>query len=321
MKRKSRLRGGTGLGNFAWASGLALGAACALATPAASAQPAAPPDDLRIIGARDTARTRYPTCTNTSPSAADVNSAKAAHTTAKSAFDGGNYKVAITQWTIAYGFDCNRPAVFKNLALAYEGDKDLLMAIAVTEIYLARTPGEDPAPFNAQIAGWRMALKIPPAPIAGSVVGTPAETKKDPVVVTPLDPSSPDVEMKRPFGPGPWIVFSLGAATAIGGAVVLALGRVDVADAEEQCGGHTNCTPDQIDLGNGGNTLTGVGAGLLGGGVAIAVGGLIWQFVGNKAVATSAGNETKSEGFLSPSVTFDPSFGPGWAGGSFRGTF
>lgn len=299
-----------------------MGFACALATQVAEAQPAEPMDDLRIIGARDTARTRYPTCTNTTPSAADVNSAKAAHTTAKTAFDGGNFKVAVTQWTIAYGFDCNRPAVFKNLALAYEGDRDLLMAIAVTEIYLARTPGEDPAPFNAQIARWRKTLGIAPAPTGVRTPPKPDEPlKTEPDPMPRLGGAPPDVETSRPFGPGPWIVFSLGAATAIGGAVVLALGRVDVADAEEQCGGHTNCTADQIELGNGGNTLTGVGAGLLGGGVAIAVGGLIWQFVGNKAVAVRAGNETKAGGFLSPSVTFDPSFGPGWAGGTLRGTF
>lgn len=287
---------------------LAVCGAALVAPHAALAQAADGERDPRVVDARKMAMSRYPTCKKMEPRPADVEAAGTAHQSAKKAVEEGKFSVAVSQWTLAYSFDCSRPSVFLNLARAY-GPDDPAMGIAVMEIYLAREPGVDPVPHNKEIAQWRAVLGPPPV-----------VEKSTPVGGKVIEPTK-DVETKRPFGPGPWILFGVGAAAAIGGAVTLALGRVDVADAEEQCGGHTNCTQEQIDLGNGGNTLTGVGAGLLGGGVAIAVGGLIWQFVGNKPVASSAGNEKQADGFLSPSVTFDPSFGPGWAGGTLRGAF
>jgi hypothetical protein len=277
----------------------------------AQAQPmdASTETDPRLIDARKKAKGAYPTCDKKEPLKADVERAGEAHTRAKEALGRNDYTTALREWNLAYGADCTRPGVFKNLALAYEGLGDFAMAIAVTEIFLARMPGADPVPLNQQISEWTAKLGPPPK----------VEPKGEDTTPTKPTTTQPDLETKRPFGPGPWIMFGVGTAALVAGVAVLTVGRINVGDAEAQCGGHTNCTQPQIDLGTQGNTLTGAGAGLLGGGAAIAIGGLIWQFVGNKPVA--AGNKADTTGFMSPRVTFEPSLGPGLTGGTLHGSF
>lgn len=265
-----------------------------------------------MVKAREEAAAKYPACMKPTPAAEDVERARTMSLTAIDVADK-DPKQAINLWTVAYGFDCSRPRVFENIAKAYGKAGEPAMAIAVMEIYVARVPNADGGETSQLMSTWRMEL----GPPQGENPKPGDDVKPKP---SPGNPQ-PDAATKRPFGPGPWIVFAVGGAAMIGGAAVLAVGRIDVADAEEQCGGHTNCTPEQIDLGNGGNTLTGVGAGLLGGGAAIAIAGLIWQFAGNKPVAVSTGNEKPASGFFSPRVEFDPSFAPGWFGGVLRGAF
>lgn len=294
--------------------------ACVIAHPAM-----AKPDDKRVVVARKQAAEKYPVCAKLRPTDADEERARNTHMTALDVVKT-DPKKAVELWTLAYGFDCSRPLVLDNLARAYGSASEPAMGIAVMELFVARAPTADvnPAEVSKLTMDWRAALGPPTEmvdPEADPNWDKQKEGEGDGGKREPdAKPTPTEGDMKRPFGPGPWIVFGVGGATMIGGAIALAIGRVNVGDAETQCGGHTNCTPEQIELGNGGNTLTGVGAGLLAGGGAIAVAGLIWQFAGNKPVAVG-GNEKPATGFLSPSVTFDPAFGPGLVGGTLRGAF
>lgn len=290
--------------------------ACVIARPAM-----AKPDDKRVVVARKSAAEKYPPCMKPKPLAEDEERARNTHLTAMDVVKT-DPKKAVELWTLAYGFDCSRPLVLDNLARAYGTANDPAMGIAVMELFVARAPAQDvdAAAVSKLTMEWRAALGTPTDMVDPDADPDWDKKKPDPKPDPGPKPTPTDGDMKRPFGPGPWIVFAVGGATMIGGAVALAIGRVNVGDAETQCGGHTNCTQDQIDLGNGGNTLTGVGAGLLAGGGAIAVAGLIWQFAGNKPVP-AAGNEKPATGFMSPTVTFDPAFGPGLIGGTLRGAF
>ncbi|MFO0614502.1 MAG: hypothetical protein U0414_18095 [Polyangiaceae bacterium] len=295
-----------------WIIGAAIAICAAGALPATALAQAG---DTRLADARTRATNLYPTCSNMHPSAADVDHAATAHEAATSAYSKEDWKTAIDQWNSAFQYDCTRPSVFNNLAMSYS-HIDLPMAIAVLEIYAMRDPTANQADASDRIARWKMQAGIIETPADG----VKPTSEKDEKAEKHVDASA-DLETKRPFGPGPWILFGVGSAALLTGVAVLTVGRINVNDAEAQCGGHTNCTQPEIDLGTTGNTLTGAGAGLLGGGAAIAIGGLIWQFVGNKPVTIKSGNKSETTGFLSPRLTFEPSFGPGLTGGALHGSF
>jgi hypothetical protein len=98
----------------------------------------------------------------------------------------------------------------------------------------------------------------------------------------------------RPFGAKPWFLVGGGGAIAIVGAILLPIGITNVNNAAATCPTRVNCAQSVADQGNSGRTETGVGAGLLAGGVALAAGGLIWQLAANKpsAAAPSAPPQT-----------------------------
>jgi hypothetical protein len=77
-----------------------------------------------------------------------------------------------------------------------------------------------------------------------------------------------------------------GGAIAIVGAVLLPIGLGNVNSAQAICGPNHNMCPNNsaaIAQGNAGLAETRAGGVLIGVGVAAAVGGLAWQFAGNKA--------------------------------------
>jgi hypothetical protein len=90
-------------------------------------------------------------------------------------------------------------------------------------------------------------------------------------------------EGPRPYGAKPWILVGGGGVIAIVGAVLLPIGLKNISNAEaacpnRMCGKNTSAA----DQGNAGRAESVSGGVLLGAGVALAIGGLAWQFGGNK---------------------------------------
>ncbi len=78
---------------------------------------------------------------------------------------------------------------------------------------------------------------------------------------------------------GPLVLGGVGLAAGAAGAVLLALGAADQADAEEQCGGTTGCPESVRPLVDSGANKIIAGDVVLGVGGALAVGGAIWLIV------------------------------------------
>ncbi len=265
--------------------------------------------EARIDEARAKAATLYPTC-NKKPSDADLKGAKGSHTAAKEFLERGAYDKAIESWHDAYGFDCSRPSVFYNLGNAYERSGDKAMTVAVLELAVQRDPDADKSTLQAKIENLRAAIASEhPSPSKGLNdhplgPGPKADDNK---------PTKP-TEGHRPFGPVPWITFGIGGATLVAGVSLLIVGHGNVSDAEKACPTHKGCDQKTQDLGNGGNTLTGAGIGLVAGGGALTIGSLVWQLAANgmkPSAAPSAG----------PAVTVTPSVSPRLAGAVISGRF
>lgn len=287
--------------------------ASAFAVLAALAPSIAHADDARIEDARKKAAALYPLCTKKA-SEADLKGAKGSHNAAKQFLELGRYDKAIESWNDAYTFDCSRPSVFYNLSNAYERNGDKPMTIAVLEIAIARDPEADKATLQAKVDNLKATILAEPvAPQPTKPPQAPADWSKLPPPSQPVAP--PDME--RPFGPAPWITFSVGAAALVTGIPVLIIGRGKVSKAETECPNHKCPGNDTsgISLGNTGNTMTGVGAGLLGGGAAIAIGSLIWQFAGNAPRAVQKPAATGA------SFTIVPSVSPALTGAMATGRF
>lgn len=261
--------------------------------------------DPRLDDARAKAQTLYPACSRT-PTDADLKGAKGSHEAAKQYLERGVYDKAIQSWNEAYGFDCSRPSVFQNLSTAYEKKGDKAMTIAVLELLIARDATVDKATTEAKIENLKKALAdepiAPPVPVD--------KPKADSGPVTPIDPNA-NTHLERPFGPAPWIVVGVGGAILVAGIPTLIVGRGKVSDAEKDCPTHKHCNANAQSEGNTGNVLTGVGAGLIGGGAAIAIGSIIWQFAGNgeKRVPNKE------------AWHFTPAVGPGFSGATLQRRF
>lgn len=263
--------------------------ACLAAEPVARAdapRAAGADEQVLIDAARHKAATLYPECTK-KPTDADLKGAKGSHNAAKQFLERGQYDKAIQSWNDAYGFDCSRPSVFYNLANAYERAGDRPMTIAVLELAIQRDPDADKPTLTAKTENLKKALAnepkgAPEGPKAdGKGAGAGPTTGGD--AAKPGDHGGRGPRrMERPFGPAPWITFAVGGAALVASVPVLIVGRGKVSDAEKVCPTHKGCDNATRDLGNSGNTLTGVGIGLAAGGGAIAIGSLVWQLAGNR---------------------------------------
>ncbi len=297
---------------------LAIGlSACALASGPALARADEADARARIDEARKKAAELYPPC-NKKPTDADLKGAKGSHTAAKQFLERGQYDKAIQAWNDAYGFDCSRPSVFANLSNAYERLGDKAMTIAVIEIALDRDPEADKATLTTKVENLRATLASEPKAGAeshgasGKPEGGPEAPKGGPVAA----PDKPGpVKHERPFGVAPWVTLGVGGAALVAGIPLLIVGRGKVADAEKVCPTHKLCDNATRDLGNTGNTFTGVGIGLLAGGGAIAIGSLVWQLAGNRERPV---RDASSRGLY---LTFDPVVSPSLSGAWVTGRF
>jgi hypothetical protein len=108
------------------------------------------------------------------------------------------------------------------------------------------------------------------------------------------------------------VVVGVGAAAAITGVVLFAVGASDVSDAAGKCPSRMGCPQDVADQGNNGRTLETVG-GIMGGiGLGVVAGGLIWHFLEPKTSTTTGA-------LVRPALR--PDVGAGYAGMTLTGSF
>ncbi|MEJ7732248.1 MAG: tetratricopeptide repeat protein [Polyangiaceae bacterium] len=229
----------------------------------------------------------FPPCSK-EPSPADVEGAAGSHRAAKAYYERGEYDKAVQLWRDAYSFDCSKPAVFLNMANAYEKKGDTAAAVAMLETYLARVPKDAPdvGTISAKVQNLKASLKSEPvAPVTPAVTTAPttapAPTSTGPDTLPP--PSG-----ARPYGVAPWIVTGVGVAALGAGVVVAIIGNGKVSDAEEQCTGRKSCPTPVADSGNTGRSMVTAGIIVAGVGAAAVTGGLIWQLGFNHPASSEA---------------------------------
>ena len=265
----------------------------------------------------------FPPC-NREPTPADIEGAAGSHRAAKAYYERGEYDRAVQLWRDAYNFDCTKPAVFLNMANAYEKKGDKVAAIAMLETYLVRAKD---APDKDTIAAKINNLKSSLKPTDANPPPHPADTGTPPpptptATVAPDKPPPPTGE--RPYGIVPWIVAGAGVATAAVGIIPLAIGFGRISDAEFICGAdHTSCpkdpTPKQeriIADGETGQDMVTIGWIVVGAGGALLVGGLVWQFVFNSPKPVTTTGQASARG---PQIT--PVVGPRQSGLVLTGQF
>jgi len=275
----------------------------------------------------------FPPCTR-EPSQADLEGAAGAHKAAKAYYERGDYDKAIERWREAYSFDCAKPAVFLNLANAYEKKGDKASAIAMLELYLTRAKDPpDAATIATKVNNLKASLKQQPD-TAPSGTATPppvpsASSSADPgPAPTGTGPDKlPPPTGERPFGFVPWIVVGIGGAAVVTGVIVLVMGQSKISAAEDLCGpDHGHCPPvskqtkaekNIIADGQTGQTMSTIGSVVLGVGGAAILGGLAWQLFGNnpKEATPSRG------GLLAPSLRVLPDVGADHSGLVVSGAF
>jgi hypothetical protein len=109
----------------------------------------------------------------------------------------------------------------------------------------------------------------------------------------------------------------VGAVAAVVGAIVWPMGLSQVSTAEKKCPTHVGCDQQTSNDGNSGRNKATAGGALVIGGVAVAAGGLLWQFLLNKPKP----NGPKTGQPNAPSVAVTPVLGPGAAGVSIARGF
>lgn len=266
---------------------------------------------LAVPALADTAQD-FPACTH-DPTPADLEGAAGAHKAAKAYYERGEYDKAVDRWREAYSFDCTKPAVFLNLANAYERKGDRASTVAMLELYLTRAPKDAPdlATIATRVSNLKASIKNEPPPTpSASASAAPATTAAP--TATPAGPTGPVGE--RRFGIAPWIVAGGGAALLVTGVILLPVGSGMESDAADQCpdrGKTSGCPQDVVDKGNSGILLQKLGGVFLGVGGAALAGGIVWQFVFNEPKAAPKAGR----------VTLTPTLAPKHAGAVVSGTF
>lgn len=284
---------------------LGLGAAIALSVSLAFAAP-----DSNL----------YPECTR-KPTAADLDGAKGAHKAASQFYERGDYEKAIRYWTDAYGFDCNAHGVLINIANSFEKKGDKAAAVVALETYLKRA-GNDPN-MEEKLKNLKASM---PAPKATAPVPT-AEPTAAPSAAPTAMPTAPVPDGPRPYGYKPWIVVGAGAAVAAAGGVLLPIGLGKVAEAEKACPPPNHTCPNDanlqknVDTGNTGRLLKGVGIATLAAGGATLLGGLVWQLALNKPEASAKTGRAAPRGKVKAAVRVVPAIGPNDTGVIVTGSF
>lgn len=246
-------------------------------------------------------KNQYPPCTK-APAKAQEEAARNAHKAAMAAFDGQRWDEAAKLWTSAYGFDCSRPKVFKNLGQSFENSGKLHEAVAMFELLMERAASEVSDDLPPHVHELRMKIEA---------LDREADAKKPPDEA-PAKPAGP-VATERPLGPAPWIVVGVGGGALVAGAVLLPVGLTAASSAADQCAdpeARTGCPVEARDDGEQGELMSQIGQGLLYGGAGTAALGLVLQFAlnGERPVAEGAAGVA-------------PLLGPGVAGVAWTGRF
>jgi tetratricopeptide (TPR) repeat protein len=229
----------------------------------------------------------------------------------KAYYDEGNYEQAIIQFREAYKRDCSKHDLLIIISRAYELKGDRAEAIRALELYVDRVPAAS-GEHRTRIENLKIQLAKANAAAASASSAGPAKP----------------VENREHTVP-PWIVVGIGGAVIISGIVVIATSP----SLPANCNSDTN-TCEKIDPDGAGpkpletsesasfknrSETAGqakdqpkYGAILIGAGVAIVAGGLLWHFL-------EPTGPVETTGKIKPKLT--PQAAPGYAGLSLGGTF
>jgi tetratricopeptide (TPR) repeat protein len=240
----------------------------------------------------------YPAaCAGSSVLPAKSDEAHAFYGAGRALYDEGNYDAAIAQFREAYKRDCSKHDLLVIISRSYELKGDRAEAVRALEVFLER---------------------VKDSPDAGTHRTKIDNLKKQIAAQPPPPPPVPPAEVREHTIP-PWIVVGLGGAAVVAGVVVLATAP----KLPDGCIPETKKCPrlpaesdtafqDRQDRAGASQNQPTIGAVVLGGGLVLVAGGLLWHFLEPTGpVTSSAALKPK----LKPDVT------PGYAGLSLGGTF
>ncbi|HEY1956313.1 MAG TPA: hypothetical protein VGH28_11890 [Polyangiaceae bacterium] len=274
--------------------------------------------------------TQYPGCPDPPPklSPAEVEAAHASYKVGVEAYNRGDYQKALDNFREAFRRDCSKVALLNFISRAYEGLGNKPEAIHALEVYLQRNPrAEDAEDIQTRIKNLKSQVgstSTATATVTATVTATATATETAAPTATATVAPTATGEV-RTHGAAPWVVVGVGAAAAIAGGVMIAVGQGKLDDAHANCTvnvadpSHPNCPTlpgiNDIDQSNKqrtdwqsqGNVVRGVGIAVAAVGVAAIAGGIIWHFVEPTGPKTSA--------------SLVPVFAPGYAGLSMSGQF
>jgi tetratricopeptide (TPR) repeat protein len=198
-------------------------------------------------------------------------------------YDEGNYDSAINRFKEAYAKDCTKHEVLIIISRAYEQKGDRAKAIEALDTFLKRVPATyaDRETYEKRLKRLRedYAKEPKPAPSASAPGTAPAPTASS--TVTP-----PPREAPRGHTAYPWILTGAGVAAVIAGSIVVATApkNPDNCDADrEKCtqlpGESDSAFEEDQNKAGKAKSQPIVGYGIIAGGAAAVVGGLVWFFL------------------------------------------
>jgi len=271
----------------------------------------------------------YPlACDGSKVTRADVDRAHTVFLSGKQYLEESNYDKAISYFKDAYSIDCSVHGMLPIIATAYERKGDKAEAVRALDEYVKRAPtASDHDVIERRIKNLKDQLAreqqtAPPAPppsASASAAPPPppaASAAPEPVVVASVPPPAASLPPVQGHSALPWVVTGVGAAAAVAGVVLYAVGAGDISSAEQTCPGRV-CKPGPMasaaqDQGNKGRGLENVGGPLIGVGAAAVAAGLLWHFLEK---TTDNANATPASTSVRAVVV------PGYAGISASGRF
>ena len=286
----------------------------------------------------------YAECASTKVSAANANAAHGAFVAGKASFDAGDYPTALTYLKDAYRRDCRKIELLLLIARSYEllGANGAAVltpgvpgarrsdpkrdAARALEAYLQRaTDATDAGTQRERLARLKEEIARLDAEDADAAAKRAAAAQVQ--TATPAAPVPPMTSASSTEAPAearshtalPWVVAGVGVAGVAAGAALFAVGHGRESDASNACPTMTACSPDVASKGNSGAHEKNAGIGLLAGGAAALVGGLVWHLVEptgprDGAVTTSAFDV---QPLFAPASPFASAASPSLAGVAF----
>jgi tetratricopeptide (TPR) repeat protein len=261
----------------------------------------------------------FPPCTTT-PTDADRKAAQGAFLAGHGSFNEGDYPTAITYWRDAYRRDCTAHLLLVNLARAYELRGEKVEAETALETYLERKPdASDADQIRRRIDNLKQQIAADktngPAPAEPAPSATPPPAPPPPPAAADTQPASAGKSRSAV----PLFVAGAGGVVAIIGLAVIGGGAAKISDAEKACPDRQKCPADVADQGNQGRAQEKTGGFLLGTGLVVGAGGLVWYLVqGGSSSQTTALPATTRTGKHTDII---PAVGAGFAGVAVNGTF